>query len=73
MAARNNRGDALPSHSMAGDGGPLEAASLISGTVVELAQLAHRHRLDMLAHLLEMARLEADEFIRHQQGNSSRN
>jgi len=72
MAVRNNRGDALPSHDMSGDGGPLEAANLISGAVVDLAQLAHRHRLDMLAHLLEMAKLEADEFIRRQHGNSSR-
>jgi len=72
MAVRNNRGDVLPSDDRAGDGDPLEAANLISGAVVELAQLAHRHRLAMLAHLLEMAKLEADEFIRRQQGNSSR-
>ena len=64
MAARDNRGDVLRADSLAGDGGPAEAASVISEAVVELAQLSRRHRLDMLAHLLDMARLEADEFVR---------
>ncbi|TXJ08730.1 MAG: hypothetical protein E6Q28_16830 [Afipia sp.] len=66
MAVRDSRSDMLPSDSIAGDGGPAEAASLISAAVAELTQLAHRHRLDMLAHLLDMAKLEADEFGRRQ-------
>lgn len=64
MAARDNRGDVLRADSLAGDGGPAEAASVISEAVAELAQISRRHRLDMLAHLLDMARLEADEFVR---------
>lgn len=48
----------------AGDGGPLEAASFIAETVLELAAVARRHRLDTLGFLLDMARLEADELVR---------
>lgn len=66
MAARDSRNDMLPSVSPARDGGPAEAASLISEAVAELVQLSRRHRLDMLAHLLDMAKLEADEFVRLQ-------
>jgi hypothetical protein len=47
-----------------GDGGPDEAAALIAETVADLARLARRHRLDMLAHLLGMAQLEAEERLR---------
>ncbi|MES2600291.1 MAG: hypothetical protein V4602_05715 [Pseudomonadota bacterium] len=64
MAARDNRSDVMRADSLSGDGGPAEAASVISEAVAELAQLSRRHRLDMLAHLLDMARLEADEFVR---------
>jgi len=48
------------------DGGPAEAASFIAETVAELAQLSRQHRLDMLTHLLEMTRLEAEDAIRRQ-------
>jgi hypothetical protein len=64
MTARDNRGDVPRTDPRAGDGGPAEAASVISAAVAELAQLSRSHRLDMLAHLLDMARLEADEFVR---------
>ncbi|QUS40367.1 hypothetical protein RPMA_17135 [Tardiphaga alba] len=47
-----------------GDGGPVEAAHYIKGAVHELARLARRHRLDMLAYLLDMAHLEAEERLR---------
>ena len=47
-----------------GDGGPVEAAHYIKGAVHELARVARRHRLDMLAYLLDMARLEAEERLR---------
>lgn len=66
MAARDSRSDALRTDSLATNGGPAEAASAISEAVAELAQLSRRHRLDMLAHLLDMAQLEADEFVRRQ-------
>jgi hypothetical protein len=46
------------------DGGPGEAASYLVEAVAELAQMARRHRLDMLCFLLEMALLEAEEVVR---------
>lgn len=46
------------------DGGPLEAAEYVSLAVGELSQLARAHRLGMLAYLLDMAKLEADETLR---------
>ena len=46
------------------DGGPVEAAHYIKGAVHDLARLARRHRLDMLAYLLDMAHLEAEERLR---------
>ncbi len=46
------------------DGGPAEAAHYIKGAVHDLARLARRHRLDMLAYLLDMAHLEAEERLR---------
>lgn len=56
----SNGDDDLPP----GDGGPAEAAHYIKCVVHDLARLARRHRLDMLAYLLDMARLEADERLR---------
>lgn len=47
-----------------GDGGPAEAAHYIKGAVHDLADLARRHRLDLLAYLLDMAHLEAEERLR---------
>jgi hypothetical protein len=46
------------------DGGPAEAAHYIKGAVHDLACLARRHRLEMLAYLLDMAHLEAEERLR---------
>jgi hypothetical protein len=47
-----------------GDGGPDEATAFIAETVADLARIARRHQLDMLASLLEMAQMEAEERIR---------
>ncbi|MCF2523981.1 hypothetical protein [Bradyrhizobium sp. G127] len=66
MAARESRSDFLQAHDAATDGGPIEAASFISGAVAELSQLAKRHRLDLLGYLLDMAKLEADEITRRE-------
>lgn len=66
MTARDSRSDFIPADSVARDGSPVEAASFISGAVAELAQLSRRHRLGMLAHLLDMAQLEADDIVRRQ-------
>jgi hypothetical protein len=59
-------GKDLPSqeHEPHGDGGPEEAADFIAETTAELVQLAHRHGLEMLSHLLRMAELEAEEYVR---------
>ena len=40
--------------------GPDEAATFIAETAADLARLAGRHKLDVLSHLLGMARLEAE-------------
>ena len=47
-----------------GDGGPEEAATFIAETVADLARIARRHKLEMLASLLEMAQMEAEERVR---------
>lgn len=46
------------------DGGAAEAASFVAEAVADLALVARRHRLDHLGYLLDMARLEAEEFVR---------
>lgn len=47
-----------------GEGGADEATELIAETVEGLAQLARRHKLEMLDYLLRMAHLEAEERLR---------
>jgi hypothetical protein len=47
-----------------GGGGPEEAATFIAATAAELCQIAQRHGLDTLVHLLNMAQLEADDWLR---------
>ncbi|WP_407174930.1 hypothetical protein [Bradyrhizobium sp. STM 3562] len=47
-----------------GEGGPDEAAAFIAETVSELAELARRHELHLLNHLLAMVRLEAEDRLR---------
>jgi hypothetical protein len=51
-------------HEPHGEGGPEEAAAFIAETTADLVQLAHRHGLEMLGHLLRMAELEAEEYLR---------
>ena len=47
-----------------GDGSPDEAAIFIAESVAALVGVARRHDLNMLIRLLEMAQLEAEEFVR---------
>jgi hypothetical protein len=47
-----------------GDGGPDEAVAFIAETLADLSELARRHRLDLLGHLVRMAQLEAEEHLR---------
>jgi len=53
----------------AGTAGPAQtpsAAALYIATLsTELAKLARRHRLDVLAHILDMAHLEADQIAKN--------
>ena len=51
-----------------GQGDRLEAAEFIGSSAGELAQLASRHNLEMLAYLLDVARMEADEIVRQCHG-----
>ena len=53
-----------PDDETRGDGGPDEAAAFIAETLGDLVTLARRHQLDMLVHLLGMAKLDADEYVR---------
>ena len=47
-----------------GEGGPDEAAFFIAETAGDLVRLARSHGLEMLSHLLRMAELEAEEYLR---------
>ncbi|MBR0875246.1 hypothetical protein JQ633_33140 [Bradyrhizobium tropiciagri] len=48
----------------AAEGGPDDALVLIAAAATELANLARRHKFEILERLLAMARLEADEQLR---------
>ena len=47
-----------------GDDGPDEAVALILETLPGLTRLAERHHLDLLAYLLGMTQMEAEEHLR---------
>jgi hypothetical protein len=47
-----------------GGGGPEEAAAFIAETSGELSKIARRHGQQTLMHLLDMAQLEAAEWLR---------
>ena len=44
-------------------GDPAQAAAYVAGLTGELAGLVRRHRLETLAYLLDMVRLEAEETV----------
>ena len=46
------------------EGGRDEAAAFSGETLGPLVRLARRHQLDLLLHLLAMAQLEAEEYVR---------
>ena len=62
--ARERRSIPIEADEPTGDGGPDEAARFIAGAVSELALMARVHRLDMLAHVLDMAQVEAEDLVR---------
>jgi len=43
---------------------PDQAAHYIASLTQELAEIARRNGLDALRHILEMARLEADQLVK---------
>ena len=49
---------------LVGDGGPEEAVAFIAESLPALVKLARRHKLDLLAHLLGMTLMEAEEYLR---------
>jgi hypothetical protein len=44
-------------------GDPEQAATYVAGLTGELSGLVRRHKLDTLAYLLDMVRLEAEETV----------
>jgi hypothetical protein len=64
MAASPPRNKRKPAGKSARDGGPGEAAGFIAEAVADLAQLARRHKLDVLGFLLDMSLMEAQEIVR---------
>jgi hypothetical protein len=46
-----------------GGADPVETAKFVADFTIELASLARRSRLDLLAYLLDMARLEAIRIV----------
>jgi hypothetical protein len=62
--AQERRSTTIEADEPVRNGGPDEAAHFIARAVSELALMARRHRLDILAHLLDMAQMEADELVR---------
>jgi hypothetical protein len=64
MPESSDHGPRSPADDPSGDGGPDEAAAFIAENLAELAGLARRHKLDLLSHLLGMAQMEAEEWLR---------
>jgi hypothetical protein len=60
-----------PAAKSGGDGGPTEAASFVAEQLVDLAQVARRHQLDVLGFLLDMSLMEAEEIVRRRGKASS--
>jgi hypothetical protein len=61
---RKDSGQVPPGDDPHGSGGPDEAAAFIAATSAELSHIAKRHGLRVLGRLLDMAQLEADEWLR---------
>ncbi len=70
--SRHSTGLQDTNEARAGNGGPGEAAGYIRSALMEMAQMAHRHNLGLLCHLLNMALLEAGEIMRRQGSDGGR-
>ena len=53
-----------PTDEPPGEGGSEEAANFIAETVASLTRLARRHDLDLVAYLLAMTQLEAEDQVK---------
>ena len=50
------------------EGSPAEAAAYVAELAGDLATIARRHGLDALGHILDMAKLEAENVTRYSKG-----
>jgi hypothetical protein len=64
MAASPPRKKRKPAAKSGRDGGPREAAGFIADATADLAQLARRHKLNVLGFLLDMSLMEANNIVR---------
>ena len=64
MAAPPPRKKRKPAVTSARDGGPKEAAGFIAEQLADLARLARRHELNLLAFVLDMGLMEAKKMVR---------
>ena len=62
---RRRAGRQRPGSGLYGKGDPEEAAAFIAETSGELSKIAKRHGLETLRHLLDMAQLEAAQWLRN--------
>jgi hypothetical protein len=62
--ASSGRGRRTGDDEPRGEGGPDEASAFVAETAADLVRLARSHRLELLAHLLQMAEFEAKEYLR---------
>ena len=62
---RKGKGRESARSDLYGRGDPEEAAAFIAETSGELSKIAQRHGLETLRHLLDMAQLEAAEWLRN--------
>ena len=62
---RRRAGRQRPGSDLYGKGDPEEAAAFIAETSGELSKIAKRHGLETLRHLLDMAQLEAAQWLRN--------
>jgi hypothetical protein len=62
-AAKDGEARSMTRKGGGGDGQqpPREVASYIAALTGELGQMAHRHRMDGLAYILAIARIEAEQ------------
>jgi len=64
MPPRRDRSTGLEPEPRSQEGGADEAAAFIAETLLNLTAICHRHHLDTLGYLLDMAHMEAESIVR---------